>query len=155
MSSFKEKLAMYKTSNTKKMSQKKEEKVLNKQGKIINEINYNCQNIIGKSENNQSAQNNTKKEPEKKQNPIQNKVITSKEKTNINGSNKILQNTKKEKERTNKNIIQPKNQTEKPKVNDEANKNIKIESKIGKLIDGKHPVYGSKKIGEINGMKKF
>ena len=153
MSSFKDKLAMFNTSNTKKNEPKKAEKALNKPGKIINEKNYNGQNIIGKSEKNQSAQNNTKKEPEKKQNPIQNKVITSKEKTNINGSNKILQNTKKEKERTNKNIIQPKDQTEKSKENDEANTNIKIVSKIGKLIDGKHPVYGSKKIGEIKGRK--
>ena len=94
-----------------------------------------------------------RKSLKKKQNPIQNKEITSKENTSINDSNKILQNTKKEKERTNKNIIQPKNQTEKSKEKDEANKNIKIESKIGKLIDGKHPVYGSKKIGEIKGMK--
>ena len=36
MSSFKEKLAMFKTSNTKKNEPKKAEKALNKQGKIIN-----------------------------------------------------------------------------------------------------------------------
>ena len=147
--SIKDRVAIFSSSSTNNNNVRNSTRS-NKPEKKEIEKNINGQNKI-ENGNIKSAQNNAKKEPEKQTKQIQNNKNTNKEKVGTNGSNDIFQKQKKDKEKIANNNLENKDKKEASKENIKPQTNVKIESKIGKLIDGKHPIYGSKEIDKIVG----
>ena len=147
-SSILKKENIVKTPNNNLMNGGSQNKVLNNNGKsstIINNSPNNNSNTFKKEDIKNSSNLNQKNIIKNNSNSTQKTDSKEKNGKNENGKNNVLM-TKEEKMQNNSN-----QKSKEINVNNALSFPISESTKIGRLINGKHPIYGSVKIEEIKG----